>query len=223
MSFIYIVEDEESICDIERYALEKEGHSVYTFGCALDFFKALSTQKPELILLDIMLPDSNGTEILRKVRKNTETRKIPVIMVTAKSAEIDTVRALDDGADDYIKKPFSILELVSRVNAVLRRTESQKKYDTLQLDEMIIDEYRRQVILDGKTIELSYKEYELLKYLVLNTGIVLKRDTILENVWGLDCVIESRTLDAHIKQLRKKLGSYGYRIKTYRNVGYSME
>jgi len=222
MALIYIIEDDDSIREIEEYALMNAGHKVLGFTCAKDFYKKLEDVMPDLCLVDIMLPDENGNEIVRKLRKNTETAKLPVIMATAKTSELDLVKGIEDGADDYIKKPFSVMELISRVKALLRRTLTEEVKE-LKLDGLTINNEKHEVSVNGNLIELTYKEYELLSLFILNKGIVLNRDTIMDRVWGTDYEGESRTIDMHVKTLRQKLGDYGSRIKTVRNVGYVME
>ncbi len=219
MALIYIIEDDDSIREIEEFALMNAGHRVLGFTCAKDFYKKLEDVMPDLCLVDIMLPDENGNEIVRKLRKNTETAKLPVIMATAKTSELDLVKGIEDGADDYIKKPFSVMELISRVKALLRRTLTEEVKE-LKLDGLTINNEKHEVSVNGNLIELTYKEYELLSLFILNKGIVLNRDTIMEQVWGTDYEGESRTIDMHVKTLRQKLGDYGTRIKTVRNVGY---
>ena len=222
MALIYIIEDDDSIREIEEYALMNAGHKVLGFTCAKDFYKKLEDVMPDLCLVDIMLPDENGNEIVRKLRKNTETAKLPVIMATAKTSELDLVKGIEDGADDYIKKPFSVMELISRVKALLRRTLTEEVKE-LKLDGLTINNEKHEVSVNGNLIELTYKEYELLSLFILNKGIVLNRDTIMDRVWGTDYEGESRTIDMHVKTLRQKLGDYGTRIKTVRNVGYVIE
>jgi two-component system alkaline phosphatase synthesis response regulator PhoP len=222
MALIYIIEDDDSIREIEEYALMNAGHKVLGFTCAKDFYKKLEDVVPDLCLVDIMLPDENGNEIVRKLRKNTETAKLPVIMATAKTSELDLVKGIEDGADDYIKKPFSVMELISRVKALLRRTLTEEVKE-LKLDGLTINNEKHEVSVNGNLIELTYKEYELLSLFILNKGIVLNRDTIMDRVWGTDYEGESRTIDMHVKTLRQKLGDYGSRIKTVRNVGYVIE
>lgn len=219
MALIYIVEDDESIREIEEFALMNAGHKVLGFPDAKTFYRRMEKVYPDLVLVDIMLPDENGNEIVRKIRKNADTKKLPVIMVTAKTAELDLVKGLEDGADDYIKKPFSVMELISRVKALLRRTEPEQ-IKTLALDGLFLNNEKREVTIDEKVIELTFKEYELLQFLLINKGIVIARDTIMDQIWGISYEGESRTLDMHIKTLRQKLGVYGNRIKTVRNVGY---
>lgn len=222
MAVIYIIEDDDNIREIEEFALLSAGHKVMGFRKAKDFYNQLSEVIPDLCLVDLMLPDESGNEIVRKLRRREETKRLPVIMVTAKTTELDLVKGIEDGADDYIKKPFSVMELISRVKALLRRTK-QEEIKELILDGLIINNEKREVSLDGNVVELTYKEYELLSLLILNKDIVLNRDTIMENVWGVDYEGESRTIDMHVKTLRKKLGSYGARIKTIRNVGYVIQ
>ena len=219
MALIYIVEDDASIREIETIALKNSNYIVRSFGCAADFYKKTDEILPDLVLLDIMLPDQSGFEIVRKLRKEPKTRRIPVIMVTAKTSEADMVKGLDDGADDYIRKPFSVLELLSRVKALLRRTEEETA-DHLCAGGIELDHSRRLVRANGKPVELTFKEYELLRYLMINEEIVLTRDAIMQSVWGADYGGETRTVDMHIKTLRRKLGSCGSQIGTVRNVGY---
>ena len=222
MALIYIVEDEGDIREIETFALKNAGHNVVGFENSKDFYRKIQSILPDIVLLDIMLPDESGTNVLKKLRSNPDTKKLPVIMVTAKTQELDVIRGLDGGADDYIKKPFSVMELISRVNALLRRTET-KEHQIYELDTLIINDEKREASIDGTPIELTYKEYELLRYLVKNKNIVLSREKIMEHIWGIDYEGESRTLDMHIKTLRQKLGEYGARIRTVRNVGYIIE
>ncbi len=169
-----------------------------------------------------MLPDEDGLTILKKLRERRETRKIPVIMVTAKTTELDKVKGLDNGADDYMTKPFGVMELVSRVKALLRRVGDQDSEKIMRIGDLVIDDEKRKVFVEDKPVELTYKEYELLHYLAQNQEIVLPRDSIMEHIWHANCEIESRTLDVHIKTLRHKLGDAGKYIKTVRNVGYCM-
>lgn len=222
MALIYVVEDDESIREIEEFALANAGHKVVGFSDAKSFFRKISDILPDLVLLDVMLPDESGNEIVRKLRKNSETRKLPVIMVTAKTTELDLVKGIEDGADDYIKKPFSVMELISRVKALLRRTEPED-IKTLALDNLVLNNEKHEVTVDGNVVELTFKEYELLSYLLVNKGLVLGRNNIMDHIWGMAYEGESRTLDMHIKTLRQKLGDYGSRIRTVRNVGYVIE
>ena len=222
MALIYIVEDDDSIREIEEFALMNAGHKVLGFNCANDFYRKLEAVIPNLCLVDLMLPDESGNEIVKRLRRMPETKKLPVIMVTAKTTELDLVKGIEDGADDYIKKPFSVMELISRVKAILRRTEP-KEVRELSLGSLVINHEKREVTIEGKPVELTYKEYELLSLFVTNKGIVLTRDVIMDQVWGTDYEGETRTIDMHVKTLRQKLGEYGSRIKTIRNVGYVIE
>ena len=223
MALIYIVEDDTNIREIESFALKNSGYQVEDFPNAKEFYCALKDKKPNLVLLDIMLPDEDGMEILLKLRKNPETKRLPVIMVTAKTTELDRVKGLDSGADDYIIKPFGIMELISRVKAMLRRTMGEVQEKTLNVGEILMDDERHQVFVAGKPCELTYKEYELLRLFMQNRGIVLSRDVIMDRIWEMNCDVESRTLDVHLKTLRAKLGESSHHIKTIRNVGYRME
>lgn len=222
MALIYIVEDDESIREIETISLRNSGYEVCCFEDAGSFFEGLDKMLPDLLVLDIMLPDSDGNTIVKKLRRMPETKKLPIIMVTAKTSEMDLMRGLDNGADDYIKKPFSIMELISRVKALLRRTKAERE-DVLHLGNVVLDNIRHRCEVHGETLELTFKEYELLKYLVINKGMVLSRDQIMLHVWGTEFEGESRTVDMHIKTLRQKLKDQGGHIKTVRNVGYVAE
>lgn len=223
MALIYIVEDDRNIREIETFALKNSGYSVVDYECAKDFYKGIDNRVPNLVLLDIMLPDEDGLDIVRKLRIMPETKKVPIIMVTAKTTEIDKVKGLDMGADDYLTKPFGVMELISRVKALLRRSTQSSEDKTLALGEIFLDGDKHAVYVNDEVCELTYKEYELLKLLMQNAGIVLPRDIIMERVWGIDFEGESRTLDMHIKTLRQKLRDAGGRIKTVRNVGYIIE
>ena len=224
MSLIYIVEDDENILEIEEIALRNANYQVMGFSCAKDMYKKLDTLKPDLFILDIMLPDEDGNQILNILKNDTKTKNIPVIMVTAKSSDIDLIKSFDEGTDDYIKKPFSIVELTSRVKALLRRyKKNENKPLVFTYDKLTLNDEKRKVTIDGEDIDLTYKEYELLRYMLINKGIVLTREQIMDIIWGTDFMGESRTLDMHIKTLRKKLGEYNTIIKTIRNVGYIIE
>ena len=221
-NLIYIVEDDSSIRELEKYALLNSGFTVEGFDNSKELYNALGTNLPVLIILDIMLPGEDGLNILKKIRQTPNYKYIPVIMVTAKTSEIDAVKGLDMGADDYITKPFGVMELISRIKAVLRRTQTQK-VNTVSLDEITIDEERHIVYINGEQVELTYKEYEILKLLIINKGIVLTRDRLMENIWGYDFEQGNRTVDVHIQSLRKKLGPSGDHIKTIRHVGYKID
>lgn len=222
MALIYIVEDDESIREIESIALKNSNYIVSAFEKAKEFYKKLDELVPDLILLDVMLPDESGYDIVRKLRKRPATQEIPIIMVTAKTTEMDMIKGLDGGADDYIKKPFSIMELITRVKALLRRTAKDEP-KLLKLDDLVIDHERHVVTVNNEPVDLTYKEYELLRLLMGSQGIVMTRDVIMRSVWDTDFEGETRTVDMHIKTLRHKLGDYGSRIKTVRNVGYVIE
>lgn len=223
MSLIYIVEDDVNIREIERYALKNSGFDVQEFECGRELYKAVEKKVPSLILLDIMLPNEDGLDILMELRSRKTTKKVPIIMVTAKTTELDKVKGLDLGADDYMTKPFGVMELISRVKALLRRTEDVAEAPILSNGEIVVDTDKRSVTVGGKVCELTYKEFELLKMLLLNRGIVLTRDKIMDQVWGFEYEGESRTVDMHIKTLRQKLGAAGGAIKTVRNVGYMID
>lgn len=223
METIYIVEDDVNIREIERYALKNSGYEVEEFEDGSGFFARLEERMPELAILDIMLPQEDGMEILAKLRADKRTEKLPVIMVTAKTTELDKVKGLDGGADDYITKPFGVMELISRVKALLRRTTDVRVETSIKYGNIFVDNDKHAVSVCGNLCELTYKEYELLKYLIVNKGIVLSRDRLMSQVWGFDFEGETRTVDAHIKTLRQKLGEAGSCIKTVRNVGYMVE
>lgn len=223
METIYIVEDDINIREIEHYALKNSGYEVEEFESGAEFFKKLEHQIPKLVILDIMLPDEDGLTILEKIRADKKTAKIPVIMVTAKTTEMDKVKGLDSGADDYITKPFGVMELISRVKALLRRTRDVEEEALIRYGAILIDDDKHAITVNGSLCELTYKEYELLKYLIKNKGIVVSRDKLLSKVWGFEYEGETRTVDAHVKTLRQKLGEAGSCIKTVRNVGYMVE
>lgn len=222
MQKIYIVEDDKNIAEIEQFALKNAGYSVEIFKKAKDFEEKIKAEYPDLVILDVMLPDRDGLSILRDLRTGAGTAKIPIIMVTAKTTEMDKVKGLDQGADDYITKPFGIMELISRVKAVLRRAGLDDAAMNLEFEGIVLDDAKHQVTIDGNPCELTFKEYELLKMLMQNSGIVLQRGQILDRVWGIDYEGESRTLDMHIKTLRKKMGDKGTLVQTVRNVGYTL-
>ena len=217
---IYIVEDEERIRELESYALEKNDFEVRSFENSEEFYKALENKLPDLILLDIMLPGDDGLTILKNLRNNTVYENIPVIIISAKDTELDRVKGLDLGADDYMCKPFGVMEMVSRVKARLRGIANNTD-NMIIFEKLTISEKTRDVTADGKTIELTYKEFELLKLFMSNPRIVFRRDDILDRIWGHDS--SGRTLDVHIRTLRAKLGEYGRYIVTVRNVGYKLD
>lgn len=222
MALIYVVEDDDNIREIETIALKNSNYLVKAFARATDFYRALNDILPDLVLMDVMLPDENGCDIVRRLRSQSATKRLPVIMVTAKTSEMDMVKGLDDGADDYIKKPFSVLELLSRVKALLRRS-TEETAQQLRVGDIQLDNARRIVLAHGKSVELTYKEYELLRYLMINAEMVLSRESIMRFVWGTDFEGETRTVDMHIKTLRQKLGPCGRQIGTVRNVGYVLQ
>lgn len=222
---IYLVEDDADIREMERYALQNSGFEVQEFGDGAEFLQALEHFHPDLVLLDIMLPGMDGLSVLQKLRTGEKTRSIPVILVTAKTTELDKVKGLNMGADDYLSKPFGIMELVARVQALLRRTPGvrQDEQELLECANIVMDDARHQVTALGRSCELTYKEYELLKLLLTHKGRVLSREQIMDKVWDTDYEGESRTVDMHIKTLRQKLGEAGSAIRTVRNVGYKLE
>lgn len=222
---LYCVEDEESIRGLVAYVLTGHHYEVHAFEGSTSFWSALEKRRPDLILLDIMLDGEDGLTILRKLRSQPATAAIPVIMLTAKGTEYDIVKGLDDGADDYITKPFGVVELVSRVKALLRRTmgSALKASALLAADTLRVNTESREVTLDGTPLSLTLKEYDLLVYLMENRGIALSRDRIMEAVWGFTYEGESRTVDVHIKSLRQQLGPVGRYIKTIRGIGYRWE
>ena len=222
---IYIVEDDRNIQEIELFALKNSGYQAVGFETAKDFYKALSEKLPELILLDIMLPGEDGITILRRLRAAPDTAKIPVILLTAKNTEYDKVVGLDTGADDYIPKPFGMMELIARIRAVLRRTEDMQDKDEsrpLVAGGICVDERAHTVFVNEQEVQLTLKEYQLLCLLMKNRGAVLTRDVLLENIWGYNNESETRTVDVHIRTLRQKLGADGALIETVRGVGYRM-
>ena len=221
MALIYIVEDDRNIREIEMLALKNSGYRVQGYETAREFYAAMADRLPSLVMLDIMLPDEDGISVLQNLRRRADTRRLPVILVTAKGEEIDKVRGFDSGADDYIAKPFGVMEMIARVKALLRRSsEGETKF--LTLGNVFLDGEKRMAYVDDRPVELTLKEYELLHLLMLNKGIVLSRDLIMERVWdGYES--ESRTLDMHIKSLRKKLGDSASMIRTMRGVGYIAE
>lgn len=223
MATIYILEDDLNIQEIEAYALKNSGYQTEGFDNAREFFKKVSERVPSLLLLDIMLPDADGLDVLRKLRSMPETKKLPIILVTAKTSEIDKVKGLDVGADDYITKPFGIMELISRVKALLRRSAYVEEKKFLTLGNVFMDDEKHAVYVSDQVCELTYKEYELLKLLLTHKDRVLSREQIMDKVWDTDYEGESRTVDMHIKTLRQKLGEAGSAIRTVRNVGYKLE
>lgn len=220
---IYVVEDDTSILKLIEYSLRSKGYQVHCFENGKDFFDKLSEKKPDIVLLDIMLPDIDGTEILTKLKEKEDTKNIWVMMITAKTSEYDIISALDGGADDYIKKPFSVMELLSRVGAIARRAStSEKDRNILEFGGIVMNNLKRIVTIDGEEVDFTFKEYELLKYLILNKEIVISREKLLTYIWGYDYEGETRTVDMHIKLLRDKLKDKRNYIKTIRGVGYML-
>ena len=219
---IFCVEDDNSIRELVVYTLNSTGMKARGFEDGAAFDKALESEMPELILLDIMLPGEDGLSILKRLKSSSKTKQIPVIMMTAKGAESDVVMGLDTGADDYVTKPFGMMELVSRIKAVLRRTKEDQKAEAYEAGNLKIDLKKHEVLVDGEIVVLTLKEFELLKRLVQNSDMVLTRDRLLEEVWGYEFAGETRTLDVHIRSLRQKLGSAGEMIQTVRGVGYRL-
>ena len=220
---IWCVEDDGSIRDIEIYALNSAGFKTRGFEDGASFWEALKKEKPELIILDVMLPGMDGIEILTKMKESAELNNIPVIMATAKGQEYDRIIGLDMGADDYIVKPFSMMEMVSRVKAVLRRTQPQQVSKLLKVGGLVVNLDEHTVIVDGNRVQLTYKEFELLHIFLSHPGMVYTREQIFVQVWKMDYMGDSRTLDSHIRTLRQKLDGYGKMIETVRNVGYRWE
>ena len=220
---IYCVEDDSSIRELMVYTLRASGFEACGFQDSTAFWNMMKEKKPELVILDIMLPGEDGISILKKLRTSPVTEEIPVIMATAKDSEYDTVIGLDSGADDYLTKPFGMMEMVSRIKAVLRRSTPKKKQKQIQCGRIVIDEGKHTVTVNGRIISLTLKEYELLKLLTENTGQVFTRDNLLSSVWGADFAGETRTVDVHIGTLRTKLDECGTMIKTVRGVGYKIE
>ena len=223
MRMIWCVEDDPSIREIEVYALHSTGLEARGFADGAEFWEALEKEQPELVILDVMLPGEDGVAILKRLRADERYRDIPVIMATARSTEFDKVQSLDLGADDYITKPFGMMEMVSRVKAVLRRSQPKQTAALLKLDGVTLDENQHTVTIDGQRITLTYKEYELLRLFLSHPGMAFSREQLLQTVWNTDYAVETRTVDMHIRTLRQKLGDYGRYIETIRGVGYRLE
>lgn len=220
---IFCVDDDSTIREIEVYTLEQTGFRAKGFPDGEALFESLKTETPDLIVLDIMLPGKDGIQILEEIRSNPETEAIPVIMATAKGTEIDKIQGLDKGADDYLVKPFGTMEMVSRIKAVLRRCKKQEHSDVLTVGDIVLKDNEHRVTVKGERVVLTFKEYELLKIFMQNPSIVFTRDKLLSQVWGVEHIVESRTVDMHIKTLRQKLGESGKLIETVIGVGYRME
>ena len=222
---IYCVEDEQNICELEVYTLQSVGLDAKGCSTGKELFEELENKLPQLILLDIMLPDEDGLNILRRLRSDERYAHIPVIMATAKGTEFDKVKGLDCGADDYIAKPFGMLEMVARIKAVLRRCEGRGVQQAVQIikrDNLEVNLEEHEVLVDGEEVVLTLKEFELLKKFLLHPGIVFSRDKLLNDIWGYEFTGETRTVDVHIRTLRQKLGSAGDLVETIRGVGYRM-
>ncbi|MGN0488487.1 MAG: response regulator transcription factor [Ruminococcus sp.] len=219
---IYFIEDDKSINEAVFYTLKSSGFEVKGFERPSLFWNEMKNKKPDLIILDIMLPEEDGLQILRKLRADSNTQEIPVIMLTAKDSEYDKVIGLDSGADDYMTKPFSMLELVSRIRALLRRTSSKENMQELRVGELVVNPEKHLIVADGKNVTLTYKEYQLLLLLMKNKGVVFSRDNLLNKIWGYEFDGENRTVDVHIRTLRTKLGECGDYIKTVRGFGYKL-
>ena len=220
---IWCVEDDASIRDIEVYALQSTGFEARGFEDGTSFWEALRTERPELVVLDVMLPGIDGMELLRRMRADSGLSDIPVVMATAKGAEYDKIRGLDLGADYYLVKPFGVMELVSCVKAVLRRCRPDKAAHLLRSGGLVVDLDAHTVTVDGARVALTYKEFELLRLFLSHPGMAFTRDQLFQEIWGMDFCGETRTVDMHIRTLRQKLGPYGRWIETVRNVGYRME
>ena len=220
---IWCVDDDNTIRDIEVYTLTQTGFEAKGFSDGISMLEALKTEKPELIVLDIMMPGMDGVEVLKEIRSRTDTRKIPVIMATAKGTEMDKIQGLDTGADDYLVKPFGVMEMVSRIKAVLRRCTPEEVTDVISIAEITLNDKEHTVSVNGENIALTFKEFEILKMFMSNPGVAFSREKLLSEVWGIDYLGESRTVDMHIKTLRQKLGESGKRIETVIGVGYRME
>ena len=220
---IWCVDDDNTIREIEVYTLEQTGFTARGFADGVSMLEALKTEIPELIILDIMMPELDGIEVLKRLRSESSYKDIPVIMATAKGTEMDKIGGLNSGADDYLVKPFGVMEMVARVNAVLRRTTKVVYTDDITVGAITLKEKEHKVIVNSKKIELTHKEFEMLKFFMLNPGMVFSRDRLMSEIWGMDYIGETRTVDMHIKTLRQKLGNAGSQIKTVIGVGYRLE
>lgn len=220
---IWCVDDDNTIRDIEVYTLEQTGFEARGFADGISMLEALKTEKPELIVLDIMMPNMDGIEVLKKLRSESEYKDIPVIMATAKGTEMDKIGGLNSGADDYLVKPFGVMEMVARVKAVLRRTIKDIPVDNYVVGGITLNDNEHKVTANGEKIELTHKEFEILKLFMQSPNVVFSRDKLMSTVWGVDYVGETRTVDMHIKTLRQKLGEAGGQIKTVIGVGYRLE
>ena len=220
---IWCVDDDSTIRDIEVYTLEQTGFTARGFADGRSMLEAIKTERPELIILDIMMPDMDGLEVLSRLRSEPEYKNIPVIMATAKGTEMDKIGGLNSGADDYLVKPFGVMEMVARIKAVLRRSVKEEAADGITVGDIVLIEKEHKVIVGGENTDLTNKEFELLKLFMKNPGMVFSRDVLMNEIWGVDYIGETRTVDAHIKTLRHKLGRAGSQIKTVIGVGYRLE
>ncbi len=220
---IWCVEDDAAIRDIEVYALQSTGFEARGFEDGTSFWAALQHERPDLVVLDVMLPGVDGVELLKKIRASAEFGRLPVIMATAKGAEYDKIQSLDLGADDYVVKPFGVMELISRIKAVLRRCEPEKSENELRCAGIVLRLDERILTVDGERVQVTYKEFELLRLFMSHPGVAFTRDQLFADVWDMDYAGETRTVDMHIRTLRQKLGKYGEMIETVRHVGYRME
>lgn len=220
---IWCVDDDSTIREIEVYTLEQTGFAARGFVNGSELLEALKSEKPELIILDIMMPETDGVEALKAIRANPETRDIPIIMATAKGTEMDKISGLNLGADDYLVKPFGVMEMVARIKALLRRSGKAERAAEITLGNITLKDKEHKVLALGKKVELTHKEFAMLALFMRNPNIVFSRDQLLSEVWGMDCIAETRTVDAHIKTLRQKLGAAGAQIKTVIGVGYRLE
>lgn len=219
---IYCVEDDDNIRELVIYTLQSANYRAVGFANAEKFYKGLKESKPDLILLDIMLPDEDGISILKKLKANRDTKKLPVIMLTAKASEYDKIKGLDLGADDYVSKPFGVMELISRIKAVMRRTHASDRENVISIGGIELDNEKHVVVVNGEKVSLTYKEFELLYNLMINRDLVMSREKLLDLVWNTGYEGESRTVDVHIGSLRQKLGACGALIQTIRGVGYKL-
>ena len=220
---IWCVDDDNTIREIEVYTLEQTGYKARGFNEGISMLESLKQEIPELIILDVMMPGMDGIEVLRTLRSETKYKNIPVIMATAKGTEMDIIGGLNSGADDYLVKPFGVMEMVARVKAVLRRTAKETSTEDVVIGGITLKEDEHKVIVDGRKVELTHKEFEMLRIFMKNPNLVFSRDKLMNKIWGTDYMGESRTVDMHIKTLRKKLGNCGGRIKTVIGVGYRLE
>jgi len=220
---IWCVDDDSTIREIEVYTLEQTGFKARGFSDGISMLEALKSEIPELIILDIMMPELDGVEVLKKLRSDSVYKNIPVIMATAKGTEMDKISGLNSGADDYLVKPFGVMEMVARVKAVLRRAVREQSSNDITVGGIVLSEKEHKVLVNGEKVELTHKEFNLLKLFVKNPGTVFSRDTLMSEIWGMDYIGETRTVDMHIKTLRQKLGSCAGQIKTVISVGYRLE